>query len=124
MSSSIRRLTVEVTRPKRIFFDKTLNGLGFCFFTFALTGSYSSYLKYASFKDPEPPTSEYEEPADLLTGGRQSWTNYLNDKLNKKSTWLVFTIVSATALVLLLLILIFLRKRIRLSIALIVEGSR
>jgi choline transporter-like protein 2/4/5 len=59
-----------------------------------------------------------------LTGGRQSWTNYVNEKLNTKSTWLVFTVVSSIAFVVLLLIIVFLRKRIRLSIALIVEGSR
>jgi len=88
-------------------------------------GSYESYMRYVSFGDTDPSTTaDDEEPIDLVNGGRQSWTNYVNDKLNRKSTWLVFTVVSATALVVLLLIIIFLRKRIRLSIALIVEGSR
>lgn len=88
------------------------------------TGSYESYMKYASFVDTDPVEEENEVPADLLNGGHQSYINYVNEKLNKKSTWLVFTVVSATAFVILLLIIIFLRKRIRLSIALIVEGSR
>lgn len=90
-------------------------------------GSYESYVKYVAFGDADSMTTMTEdgEPTDIATGGgRQSWTNYVNSKLNKKSTWLVFTIVSTVALVVLLLIIIFLRKRIRLSIALIVEGSR
>lgn len=65
-----------------------------------------------------------EVPTDLADGGRQSWTNYVNAKLNKKSTWLAFTVVSAVAFAAMLLVIIFLRQRIRLSIALIVEGSR
>ncbi|XP_022170029.1 CTL-like protein 2 [Myzus persicae] len=90
-------------------------------------GSYESYLKYVSFGDSDTATAMTEdgEPTDIATGGgRQSWSNYVNSKLNKKSTWLVFTVVSTVALVVLLLIIVFLRKRIRLSIALIVEGSR
>lgn len=80
-----------------------------------------------SFGDSDTDISLNEdgEPTDIATGGgRQSWTNYANSKLNKKSTWLVFTVVSTIALVVLLLMIVFLRKRIRLSIALIVEGSR
>ncbi|XP_026811384.1 CTL-like protein 2 [Rhopalosiphum maidis] len=90
-------------------------------------GSYESYARYVAFGDADPVSTMTEdgEPTDIATGGgRQSWSNYANAKLNKKSTWLVFTIVSTVALVVLLLIIIFLRKRIRLSIALIVEGSR
>uniref|UniRef100_A0A2S2Q1E7 Choline transporter-like protein n=1 Tax=Sipha flava TaxID=143950 RepID=A0A2S2Q1E7_9HEMI len=90
-------------------------------------GSYESYTRYVSFdSDADSSTTggEDEIPTDLLTGGRQSWTNYVNEKLNTKSTWLVFTVVSSIAFVVLLLIIVFLRKRIRLSIALIVEGSR
>lgn len=82
-------------------------------------GSYESYMKYVSFNE-----TDSTDPIDQENGGQQSWSNYVNEKLNKKSTWLLFTIVSTTALVILLLIIIFLRKRIRLSIALIVEGSR
>lgn len=77
-----------------------------------------------SFNDTDPVAGENEVPVDLLNGGHQSYINYVNEKLQKKSTWLVFTIISITAFVILLLIIIFLRKRIRLSIALIVEGSR
>lgn len=87
-------------------------------------GSYESYMKYMSFVDTDPVAEENEVPVDLLNGGHQSYINYVNEKLQKKSTWLVFTIISTTAFVILLLIIIFLRKRIRLSIALIVEGSR
>lgn len=89
-------------------------------------GSYESYTRYVSFEDTDPSSSaaDDEVPIDLVNGGRQSWSNYANEKLNRKSTWLLFTIVSTIALVVLLLIVIFLRKRIRLSIALIVEGSR
>lgn len=90
-------------------------------------GSYESYMRYVSFGDGDPPTSAAdgdEPPLDLSNGGRQSWSKYVDAKLNTKTTWLWFTILSAVALVVLLLIIVFLRKRIRLSIALIVEGSR
>lgn len=89
-------------------------------------GSYESYIRYVSFGDEDPLTSTADggEPVDLLNGGRQSWSNYVNAKLNTKTTWLWFTILSGVALVVLLLIIVFLRNRIRLSIALIVEGSR
>lgn len=89
-------------------------------------GSYESYMRYVSFGDGDPPTpaADGDEPLDLSNGGRQSWSNYVNAKLNTKTTWLWFTVLSAAALVVLLLIIVFLRKRIRLSIALIVEGSR
>ncbi|XP_050436520.1 choline transporter-like 2 [Adelges cooleyi] len=85
-------------------------------------GTYESYLKYSSFKDTEPEDEPVIDPSS--DAGKQSLKNYINEKLNKKSTWLVFTLVSALALVIMFLIVIFLRKRIRLSIALIVEGSR
>lgn len=82
-------------------------------------------MRYLSFNDIDSSTAADDEiPIDLADGGRQSWINYANDKLNKKSTWLTFTIVSTIAFVVMLLIIIFLRQRIRLSIALIVEGSR
>lgn len=93
---------------------------------FLYTGSFESYKRYVAFGDADSMTKpdDSEPPMDVMTGGQQSWMNYFNEKLDKKTTWLVFTVVSATALVVLLLIIIFLRKRIRLSIALIVEGSR
>lgn len=89
-------------------------------------GCYESYTRYVSFGDAEPPAAaENGVPADVSSGGgQQSWSNYVQAKLNTKTTWLWFTVVLAAALLMMLLIIVFLRKRIRLSIALIVEGSR
>ncbi|XP_050532264.1 choline transporter-like 2 isoform X2 [Daktulosphaira vitifoliae] len=86
-------------------------------------GTYGSYLKYSTIED-----TALEEDIVVIdpsnVAGKQNLINYIDAKLNKKSTWLMFTIVSALALIILFLVIVFLRKRIRLSIALIVEGSR
>lgn len=85
--------------------------------------TYESYLKYSTLED-----TASEEDVVIIDptrdAGKQSLINYIDAKLNKKSTWLFFTIVSGAALIIMFLVVIFLRKRIRLSIALIVEGSR
>lgn len=82
-------------------------------------------MRYLSINEVDTSTaSDSDMPIDFVNGGQQSWINYVNDKLDKKSTWLAFTVISTVAFIILLLIIIFLRQRIKLSIALIVEGSR
>ncbi|KAF5306741.1 hypothetical protein FQA39_LY01499 [Lamprigera yunnana] len=54
----------------------------------------------------------------------QESTEWYQQLLEKKGTWLSFTIIVAVALCIIVLMLIFLRKRIVLAIALIKEASR